>query len=244
MKNSILKEKKPLKPPTRKKEKKYLFEIENQKVEVFFRISKKHFCTLKITSNKILVLHNKTLQEKEIETLLKIFSENIKNHLKAQRIDFDNLYFYFLGQKYDYQIAQKGQSFYFSKPTFLSKYTFRNNEEEKIKDKLKELLEREFLKYLTSKVRYWEKIMEINYENEIALREKNSTWGTNYIKQKKIIFSKNLWAFSQEIIESVIIHELSHCFWGDHSKKFWAIVYKFCPDYQILTKKLNKKEFN
>ena len=46
-----------------------------------------------------------------------------------------------------------------------------------------------------------------------------------------------------EIIDSVIIHELAHHFVYDHSDNFYKVVYKYCPNYDILRKKLIKAEF-
>jgi len=35
-----------------------------------------------------------------------------------------------------------------------------------------------------------------------------------------------------DVVDYVIIHELAHLFQPNHSKKFWDIVKKYCPDYK------------
>ncbi|MEM3513203.1 MAG: M48 family metallopeptidase, partial [Thermoplasmata archaeon] len=43
-----------------------------------------------------------------------------------------------------------------------------------------------------------------------------------------------------EIIDYVIVHELAHLKEPNHSKKFWAVVEKFIPDYKTKRKWLKE----
>lgn len=45
---------------------------------------------------------------------------------------------------------------------------------------------------------------------------------------------------SIETLEYLIIHELSHIVHKNHSKNFWGLVSRFCPDYGELDSKLKK----
>ena len=39
-------------------------------------------------------------------------------------------------------------------------------------------------------------------------------------------------------LDYVIVHELSHFIYFDHSKNFWATVSKYCPKYKELRKEM------
>ncbi|MBQ7243982.1 MAG: M48 family metallopeptidase, partial [Bacilli bacterium] len=56
-------------------------------------------------------------------------------------------------------------------------------------------------------------------------------------------FQCRLMAFHPSIIDSVVVHELAHHYQFDHSKKFYDIVYRYCPDYDKLRKKLIHDQF-
>ena len=70
-----------------------------------------------------------------------------------------------------------------------------------------------------------------------------SRYGSNNKSTKTITYSLVLLHYSPEIIDSVIIHEIAHCFAYNHGDNFYKVVYKYCPNYDILRKKLIKAEF-
>ena len=47
-----------------------------------------------------------------------------------------------------------------------------------------------------------------------------------------LCFSVFLMGYSEELIDYVIVHELSHIIHHDHSKQFWETVKKYMPDYK------------
>ena len=70
-----------------------------------------------------------------------------------------------------------------------------------------------------------------------------SRYGSNNKRSKTITYSLTLMHYSLEIIDSVVVHELTHCFVYDHSDNFYRLLYKYCPDYDKLRKKLIRAEF-
>ena len=99
-----------------------------------------------------------------------------------------------------------------------------------------------FLNYLTNRTEFFEKVMGAPHYL-VKLRQMKSRYGSNNKSTKTITYSLVLIHYSPEIIDSVIIHELAHCFAYNHGDNFYKVVYKYCPNYDILRKKLIKAEF-
>ncbi len=61
-------------------------------------------------------------------------------------------------------------------------------------------------------------------------------WGVCNQRDKSITLSLDLIKHSLEDIDYVIIHELSHFVFFNHSKYFWGDVFQYCPDYKKVRK--------
>lgn len=99
-----------------------------------------------------------------------------------------------------------------------------------------------FLEYLTKRTEFFSEVMEAP-QYQVKLRQMKSRYGSNNKHSKAITYSLVLLHYSPEIIDSVIIHELAHCFVYNHGDNFYKVVYKYCPNYDMLRKKLIKAEF-
>lgn len=86
------------------------------------------------------------------------------------------------------------------------------------------------------------KNMNIKENFKIRIKDMKSRYGSYSKKTKSLSFNLLLIHYDISIIESVVIHELAHYFIFNHSKKFYELVLKYCPDYFILDKKLKNKE--
>lgn len=74
--------------------------------------------------------------------------------------------------------------------------------------------------------------------NNIRIRDISYTWGS-CSTNKNITISLKLIKYSKEAIKYVILHELCHLKYMNHSKNFWNLVEKYMPDYKEIKKSLN-----
>lgn len=110
------------------------------------------------------------------------------------------------------------------------------------REDLNKKLRRYFLSFVTSRVRLYEKKMNLAAHN-VRVRKMKTRYGSNSKATNTVSFSLTLLHYSVDIIDSVVVHELSHSVHFDHSAKFYAVVYKYCPNYNELHHKLNKGIF-
>ncbi len=69
------------------------------------------------------------------------------------------------------------------------------------------------------------------FPTSIKYRKNKRTWGSCNFKNG-LNFNTLLVKFPLEVIEYVVIHELAHIKYKNHSKDFWNLVYKYCSDYK------------
>ena len=74
--------------------------------------------------------------------------------------------------------------------------------------------------------------------NNIRIRDISYAWGS-CSTNKNITISLKLIKYSKEAIKYVILHELCHLKYMNHSKNFWNLVEKYMPDYKEIKKSLN-----
>ena len=74
----------------------------------------------------------------------------------------------------------------------------------------------------------------------LKIRNMKSRWGVYNRKNHTITLNSKLIEFDTEKIDYVIIHELSHIIHFDHSKEFWNLVSKYCPNYKEIRKEMKE----
>ncbi|MEA3331046.1 MAG: SprT family zinc-dependent metalloprotease [Campylobacterota bacterium] len=92
------------------------------------------------------------------------------------------------------------------------------------------------LEYLTPRVEYFSKIMNLNYK-ELKFRKMRSRWGS-CSSQRVITLNSELIKVKKECIDYVVVHELAHLVHMNHSKDFHSLVQHYIPHAKSLRKEL------
>ena len=116
-----------------------------------------------------------------------------------------------------------------------------------VDDKIYVKDERTFNKWFNSYIRttysnhleYWYNIFEeeIPIPN-LKIRKMKTRWGVCNTKNHNVTLNLELCRYNIECLDYVIVHELSHFIEANHSKKFWAVVEKYYPNYNTVRKSL------
>ena len=72
---------------------------------------------------------------------------------------------------------------------------------------------------------------KIPYPN-LRIRKMKTRWGVCNIISHNITLNLELMKRDISYLDYVIIHEMSHLIYGDHSARFWALVGENMPDYK------------
>ncbi|WP_050636443.1 M48 family metallopeptidase [Candidatus Stoquefichus sp. SB1] len=118
-----------------------------------------------------------------------------------------------------------------------SLYVYHRQIEQCVEKYLKQVL----LDYIEEKV-----IAYLAYDFDldmphIEIKKYKGRWGSCYYQQNRISFNLSLVHLEKDLIDYVIVHELTHFLQANHSSQFYQEIEKRMPDYKQRIKRLKEK---
>ena len=95
---------------------------------------------------------------------------------------------------------------------------------------LVEWLREQAEKRLLKRVQYFAKRMEL-VPQRIEVKDYKSIWG-RCNSREEIAFDWRIIQAPDDVLDYLVVHELSHLKHFNHSKQFWALVSVILPDYR------------
>ncbi len=95
--------------------------------------------------------------------------------------------------------------------------------------------------YLQSRLNKWALHTQLKY-NRLSVKDHVSKWGSCSV-QGNINLNWNLIWLEEALVDYVIVHELMHLKEMNHGPDFWKLVKQVLPDYKILDKQVNEKQW-
>jgi len=92
---------------------------------------------------------------------------------------------------------------------------------------------------IPDKVAYYARLMGVTY-GRISIRRQRSRWGS-CSREGNLSFNCLLMMAPAEVLDYVVVHELSHRLEMNHSARFWAHVGDVLPDYRNAKKWLKEQ---
>lgn len=172
-----------------------------------------------------IIYNNEIIQYK----LLKLKIKNLYIHIKNGEVIVKapkNL-----KEEYIRNFVEKKSKWIYEK---LKQNQKENKEEEKIQkqdiENLKNIVEKNIKKY--------SKIIGVS-PNKVRIKAINYAWGS-CSSNKNITINLKLAKKEEKLIEYVVLHEICHLKYMNHSKEFWKLVEINMNDYKECRKKLSK----
>ncbi len=100
---------------------------------------------------------------------------------------------------------------------------------------LEKFYRQELFKILQNLIKKWQEIIGVEV-NFFSIKKMRTRYGTCNARHRRIWFSLNLIHYKIEFIEYVVVHEIAHFFQQNHSKKFYAILDNFLPNWREINK--------
>ena len=105
--------------------------------------------------------------------------------------------------------------------------------------KLDSWLKKEMKDLFLKRIDYYYNLFEedIPYPT-MRIRKMTTRWGVCNRKNNTVTLNSELIKYDITKLDYVVVHELSHFIFFNHSKDFWNLVSKYCPNYKQIRKEL------
>lgn len=201
---------------------------------------RKRTIQLKVLRGKVIFLTPTKYNLEQIENIIKKNKCFILD--KLEKYQDNSEYLFYLGEKYKINIIESNL---LKKPSYEileNNFTIYKPAKQEIdleniikiwkKEKAKEII--------LPKINLFIKNYNFNFsldKNKISFKEQSTRWGSCSSKHN-LNFNINIIEKRIELIDYLIIHELSHTIFFNHSKDFWNLVKEIIPNYEILKNEL------
>ena len=231
---------------------KYYLKIKEKEIPVIIREYKNSY-TLKIyfKGNILNISKPKRMSQKRFEKTIKENENEIyKQYIKILSIDNNSIKHWINGEKFSYigedyiidvkeihenkikiKIDTENKKILIKIPEKLEQEKRKQN----IDNVIKKLLKMETDRIIQNRLPYWSKITELEYSSYM-IGNTTSKFGSCSPSKRKLYFSNRLIMLPEDKIDAIIVHELCHLKYKDHSKNFYNLVKEYIPNYQEIDK--------
>ena len=202
------------------------FTYKNYLVDV--EINRKNIKNLyvRVRNGKIIVNANTYTSDRYIENLLENERLNIEKMLKNEKLKpCDRIYYLGEELKYSYDNIINLDEFECSGPNI---------------DVINEYLETKSINVFQKRLDRLKNMFDDLPDFKLRTRKMKTRWGVCNKKSMSITLNTELIHYDVSLIDYVIIHELCHFKYMDHSKDFWEEVEKYYPYYKLARKRLKQ----
>ena len=217
--------------------------INTKHVKIYFRGNVLNISKPKRLSIKEMLKIIKDNEEniyKEYMDIISVDSKKIKHWVNGENILYKGEQYtiirkYVETNKIKIEISEEQKQFKIEVPNLEDEELLKMN----IDSAIKKLFKNNTEVLLTERLPYWSKITKIEYNN-FKVRDTISKFGSCVPSKKSLNFASRLIMLPIDKIDGIIVHELCHIIYPNHSKGFYDLVKSYIPNYEQIDKWLSK----
>ena len=192
--------------------------------------TKNMYLRVKEDQSILITCHTKT-PDAAIQEMIQSKSKSILKLIERQeKKKREELYFYFLGKRYDIVYMEQVQFQLGDEKVFVSR-------DFSIDKWLKKQALDIFKRHLDACYQNFSK--KIPYP-KLRIRKMKTRWGVCNVRDRVVTLNLELIKKDLKYLDYVIYHELSHLVHPNHSSSFWRLVEENCPNCKQIRKELNE----
>lgn len=211
----------------------------NSKYDIIVTYKKVKYLRLKVKDGKVLVSAPLFTLKSTITKFINANIEFIETQLNKQEVRKINNELHFedkviiLGN--EYQILRTSL-----KPKVTDHFIFVK-EDVDIRKQVKKLFKDKQLDYFNNLTLKYFELMNLKCDYpKIIIKDVKTKWGSYNKKNHSIEYAGELLFKDKIVYDYIVVHELSHILEFNHSKNFYEIVERYCPNYKKFRKILKE----
>lgn len=109
-------------------------------------------------------------------------------------------------------------------------------------DKIKASLEMWYRERATDKILERIEYYQMNFKeipSKVIIKNQKKRWGSCN-SRRELFFNWRIIMAPIKVFDYIVVHEMSHMVYLNHSKEFWGLVYSIIPDYKVQGEWLKK----
>ncbi len=204
---------------------------------------KSHYIT--VQRGEGVVLKGKSISEEQAQQLILKKAKWIIDKLNlVQSIDDEDIVtgsrIQYLGRKYYVELFINNElldiDIDFTESKFKISLPYTLNNQETLQQALEDFLAQKAEEKISPRVRKWSKVTGLSF-NELKFKKLEKRWGS-CTPSNNIIINLDAVKLPYSLIDYLIVHELVHTKFKNHSKEFWAEVSKHLPNWKELDERM------
>lgn len=174
----------------------------------------------------------KTVKTKAVWIVQKQYEVRNINVNKINREAVSGESYLYLGRNYTLQLIINEDIKNIEVKLFRGKFivTTITKDEEKIKVALEEWYREKALQKIDDRVEYYSPFFN-KQPKSVKVKEQKKRWASCTSKDE-LLFNWRCVMAPAYIIDYIVVHEMCHMYYKDHSKEFWNMVSNVMPDYE------------
>jgi len=177
-----------------------------------------------------MVLDNVMRKAKWIVT--KLFEIKEVQYLKAAKEYVNGEAFLYLGRNYSLQLVIDESMKKPEAKLYHGKFviTTATKNQEELKQSMELWYRQKTYEKVIAKIAYFQKYFEIE-PNDIKVKEQKRRWASCTAK-RELMFNWRCSMAPSWVFDYIVVHEMCHMVYMNHSKEFWDLLERIMPDYQ------------
>ena len=216
--------------------------------EVFRKSMKNIIIRIKSPEGQVQVSAPLRMEDRMIESFINSRIDWIRKHQERMKLiprvipkNFESEeVHYFLGKKFRLQtIPSRTRSKVVLNNDILELHVSAASGLEKRKQVLDNFYRQKLKELIPKMILHWEEIMNVKV-NEFGVKAMKTRWGTCNIRTQRIWLNLELAKKPVECLEHIVVHEMVHLLERNHTKRFYALMDRFMPDWRNRKELLDK----